>query len=210
MTIRIVLADDHAVVLTGFKMIIEQQDDMEVVGEASNPEEALELVRTLTPDVLVSDVSMGAEKNGLTLAEQVVQSTMDTRVVMLTMHDEQEYVRQALYRGATAYVLKSALDEELIKAIRSANKGEVYLSTSLVSSFVKDSIENDLSEQKSLTPREAELVTMAVKGYSNQKIATTLFISVKTVESQKAKIMAKLGISSKPELFDYALSHKLI
>lgn len=210
MAIRIVLADDHAVVLTGFKMIIEQQDDMEVVGEASNPEEALELVRTLTPDVLVSDVSMGAEKNGLTLAEQVVQSTMDTRVVMLTMHDEQEYVRQALYRGATAYVLKSALDEELIKAIRSANKGEVYLSTSLVSSFVKDSIENDLSEQKSLTPREAELVTMAVKGYSNQKIATTLFISVKTVESQKAKIMAKLGISSKPELFDYALSHKLI
>lgn len=210
MAIRIILADDHTVVLTGFKMIIEQQDDMEVVGEASNPEDALELVRSLSPDVLVSDVSMGAEKNGLLLAEQVTQSTMDTKVVMLTMHDEQEYVRQALYRGANAYVLKSALDEELIKAIRSAHKGEVYLSSSLVSSFVKDSISNDLSEQKALTPREAELVTMAVKGFSNQKIAATLFISVKTVESQKAKIMAKLGISSKPELFDYALTHKLI
>ena len=210
MTIRIVLADDHAVVRSGFRMIIEYQEDMEVVGEAVNPEQARELVRIESPDVLVSDVSMGAGKNGMLLADEIVNQGGKTKVVLLTMHDEQEYVRQALELGAHAYVLKSAQDEELIAAIRAACKGEIYLSSALVSTFVKESLSNEFSDKKALTPREAELVTMAVKGYSNQKIASTLFISVKTVESQKAKIMTKLGISSKPELFDYALSHKLI
>lgn len=210
MSLRIVLADDHGVVRLGFKMIIEQQEDMEVIGEASNPDEALVVLREVQPDILVTDISMGTEKNGLLLVEQVQESFPGLGVVVLSMHDEQEFLRQALQRGALGYVLKSASDEELIKAIRRAAQGELYVSEALMGGFVRDSLEGDDPAASALSPRETEIVSLAVRGHSNQDIATALSISVKTVESQKTKIMAKLGLKSKPELFEYALAHKLI
>lgn len=210
MTLRIILADDHGVVRSGFKMIIEQQADMEVVGEAANPDEALIAIRDLKPHILVTDISMGTDKNGLLLVEQAHEEFPPMGIVVLSMHEEQEYLRQALERGAFGYVLKSASDEELIKAIKYAAQEEIYVSEGMMSGFVRDSLQGKGSSAKALSPRETEIVAMAVRGHSNQEIANSLHISVKTVESQKTKIMSKLGISTKPELFEYAREQNLI
>lgn len=210
MTLSIILADDHAIVRSGFKMIIEQQPDMKIIGEAANPDEAISLVREHKPDILITDISMGTDKNGLLLVEQVHESFPEIGIIVLSMHDEQEYLRQALHRGAFGYVLKSASDEELIKAIKYASKQEIYISEGMMGGFVRDTLQDKDPTNKALSPRETEVVSLAVKGHSNQEIANALHISVKTVESQKAKIMTKLGISTKPELFEYAVAHNLV
>lgn len=208
--ISIVLADDHRMVRMGFRMILEQQPDFKVVGEASDPQEAMELVAEKNPDVLVTDISMGGQKNGLLLAENIRGANRDCRVVVLTMHAEQEYLRQALERGASAYVLKSSSDEALVKAVRFAVAGKSYICEEMMDGFVRDALMGADSTEEMLTPRETELVSLAVRGYSNAQIADALGLSVKTVENQKARVMTKLGLSSKPELFDYAVSHRLV
>lgn len=208
--IRIVLADDHRMVCRGFRRIIEEQPDMAVVGEAVSSDEALDLVADVRPSVLVTDVSMGGQKSGLLLTEHLNESSISCSVVVLTMHDEQEYLRQAMQRGAKGYVLKSSSDNELFAAIRAAARDEVYICRELLDDFVHDAINGVDPTQGVLSPRETEVVALAVKGYSNQDIADQLSVSVKTVESQKGKIMIKLGLSSKPELFDYAVAHGLI
>lgn len=208
--IRLVLADDHSVVRMGFRMIIEQQIDLQVVGEASDPEEAFGLVVSEKPDVLLTDISMGTEKSGLLLAERVRESGLGARVVVLSMHDEQEYLAQALKAGALGYVLKSSSDAELIKAIRRAADGESYVCDDMMDGFVRNSVSQVDPSANALSPREAELVSLAVRGYSNHEIAEALSISVKTVEGRKAKIMAKIDVRSRPELFDYAVKHGLV
>ena len=202
--IRIVLADDHSVVRMGFRMIIEQQMDLQVVGEASDPEEAFGLVVSEKPDVMLTDISMGTEKSGLLLAERVRDGGVATRVVMLSMHDEQEYLSQALKAGALGYVLKSSSDAELIKAIRRAADDESYVCDDMMDGFVRNSVSQVDPAADALSPREAELVSLAVRGFSNAEIA------VKTVEGRKSKVMAKIGARSKPELFDYAVKHGLV
>ena len=203
--IRIVLADDHSMVRMGFKMLIMQQKDFEVVGEASDPNEAFELVKQLSPEVLLTDVSMGTEKSGLLLVKR-----LSTNSVVLTMHNEQEYLSQALKSGAVGYLLKSSSDEELFKAIRQAAAGEIFICNEMLQGFVHNALSHVDPAAESLTPRESEIVSLAVKGYSNQEIAQMLAISVKTVEGQKSKIMHKLAIETKPELFDYAVRHGLV
>ena len=206
--ISIVLADDHRMVRMGFRMILEQQPDFKVVGEASDPQEAMALVAEKDPNVLVTDVSMGGQKNGLLLAENIRGANRGCRVVVLTMHAEQEYLRQALERGASAYVLKSSSDEALVKAVRFAVQGKSYICEEMMDGFVRDALMGADAAEEVLTPRETELVSLAVRGYS--KIADALGLSAKTVENQKARVMTKLGLSSKPELFDYAVSHRLL
>lgn len=208
--IRIVLADDHSVVRMGFRMIIEQQMDLQVVGEASDPEEAFDLVVSEKPDVLLTDISMGTEKSGLLLVERVRDGGVTTRVVMLSMHDEQEYLSQALKVGALGYVLKSSSDAELIKAIRRAADDESYVCDDMMDGFVRNSVSQVDPAADELSPREAELVSLAVRGFSNAEIAEAFSISVKTVEGRKSKVMAKIGARSKPELFDYAVRHGLV
>lgn len=208
--ISIVLADDHRMVRMGFRMILEQQPDFKVVGEASDPQEAMVLVAEKDPNVLVTDVSMGGQKNGLLLAENIRGANRGCRVVVLTMHAEQEYLRQALERGASAYVLKSSSDEALVKAVRFAVQGKSYICEEMMDGFVRDALMGTNAAEEVLTPRETELVSLAVRGYSNAQIADALGLSVKTVENQKARVMTKLGLSSKPELFDYAVSHRLL
>lgn len=208
--IRIVLADDHSVVRMGFRMIIEQQMDLRVVGEASDPEGAFALVAEERPDVLLTDISMGTEKSGLLLAERVGEAGLPTRVVVLSMHDEQEYLAQALKAGALGYVLKSSSDAELIKAIRRAAADESYVCDDMMDGFVRNSVSRVDPSAEALSPREAELVSLAVRGYSNHEIAEALSISVKTVEGRKSKIMVKIGARSRPELFDYAVKHGLV
>lgn len=208
--ISIVLADDHRMVRMGFRMILEQQPDFKVVGEASDPQEAMVLVAEKDPNVLVTDVSMGGQKNGLLLAENIRGANRGCRVVVLTMHAEQEYLRQALERGASAYVLKSSSDEALVKAVRFAVQGKSYICEEMMDGFVRDALMGTDATEEVLTPRETELVSLAVRGYSNAQIADALGLSAKTVENQKARVMTKLGLSSKPELFDYAVSHRLL
>lgn len=208
--IRIVLADDHSMVRMGFKMLIMQQKDFEVVGEASDPNEAFELVKQLSPEVLLTDVSMGTEKSGLLLVKRLYDVGISTNSVVLTMHNEQEYLSQALKSGAVGYLLKSSSDEELFKAIRQAAAGEILICNEMLQGFVHNALSHVDPAAESLTPRESEIVSLAVKGYSNQEIAQMLAISVKTVEGQKSKIMHKLAIETKPELFDYAVRHGLV
>lgn len=208
--IRIVLADDHSMVRMGFKMLIMQQKDFEVVGEASDPNEAFELVKQLSPEVLLTDVSMGTEKRGLLLVKRLHDVGISTNSVVLTMHNEQEYLSQALKSGAVGYLLKSSSDEELFKAIRQAAAGEIFICDEMLQGFVHNALSHVDPAAESLTPRESEIVSLAVKGYSNQEIAQMLAISVKTVEGQKSKIMHKLAIETKPELFDYAVRHGLV
>lgn len=208
--IRIVLADDHSMVRMGFKMLIMQQKDFEVVGEASDPNEAFELVKQLSPEVLLTDVSMGTEKSGLLLVKRLYDVGISTNSVVLTMHNEQEYLSQALKSGAVGYLLKSSSDEELFKAIRQATAGEIFICNEMLQGFVHNALSHVDPAAESLTPRESEIVSLAVKGYSNQEIAQMLAISVKTVEGQKSKIMHKLAIETKPELFDYAVRHGLV
>ena len=208
--IRIVLADDHSMVRMGFKMMIMQQKDFEVVGEASDPNEAFELVKQLSPEVLLTDVSMGTEKSGLLLVKRLYDVGISTNSVVLTMHNEQEYLSQALKSGAVGYLLKSSSDEELFKAIRQAAAGEIFICNEMLQGFVHNALSHVDPAAESLTPRESEIVSLAVKGYSNQEIAQMLAISVKTVEGQKSKIMHKLAIETKPELFDYAVRHGLV
>lgn len=208
--IDVVLADDHSVVRMGFRMIIEQQMDLRVVGEASDPDAAFDLVVQHKPDVLLSDISMGTEKSGLLLAERIRDAGLSTRVVILSMHDEQEYLSQALKAGALGYVLKSSSDAELLKAIRRAADDESYVCDDMMDGFVRNSVSRTDPAAGALSPREAELVSLAVRGYSNQEIAEALAISVKTVENRKAKVMAKIGAHSRPELFDYAVKHGLV
>lgn len=208
--IRIVLADDHSMVRMGFKMLIMQQKDFEVVGEASDPNEAFELVKQLSPEVLLTDVSMGTEKSGLLLVKRLYDVGISTNSVVLTMHNEQEYLSQALKSGAVGYLLKSSSDEELFKAIRQAAAGDIFICNEMLQGFVHNALSHVDPAAESLTPRESEIVSLAVKGYSNQEIAQMLAISVKTVEGQKSKIMHKLAIETKPELFDYAVRHGLV
>lgn len=194
----------------GFKMLIMQQKDFEVVGEASDPNEAFELVKQLSPEVLLTDVSMGTEKSGLLLVKRLYDVGISTNSVVLTMHNEQEYLSQALKSGAVGYLLKSSSDEELFKAIRQAAAGEIFICNEMLQGFVHNALSHVDPAAESLTPRESEIVSLAVKGYSNQEIAQMLAISVKTVEGQKSKIMHKLAIETKPELFDYAVRHGLV
>lgn len=208
--IRIVLADDHSMVRMGFKMLIMQQKDFEVVGEVSDPNEAFELVKQLSPEVLLTDVSMGTEKSGLLLVKRLHDVGISTNSVVLTMHNEQEYLSQALKSGAVGYLLKSSSDEELFKAIRQAAAGEIFICDEMLQGFVHNALSHVDPAAESLAPRESEIVSLAVKGYSNQEIAQMLAISVKTVEGQKSKIMHKLAIETKPELFDYAVRHGLV
>lgn len=208
--IRIVLADDHSMVRMGFKMILESQADFQVVGEASNSDEAFGLVHDASPDVLLTDISMGNEKSGMLLVRRIADAGLPTRCVMLTMHDEQGYLLQSLKAGAAGYLLKSSSDAELFKAVRRAAEGDSFICDDMIDGFIESALSSDGTAVEPLTPRESELVSLAVKGYSNQDIAAALSISVKTVESQKGKIMHKLGIDSKPELFEYAVRHGLV
>ena len=153
---------------------------------------------------------MGGQKNGLLLAENIRGANRGCRVVVLTMHAEQEYLRQALERGASAYVLKSSSDEALVKAVRFAVQGKSYICEEMMDGFVRDALMGTDAAEEVLTPRETERVALAVRGYSNAQIADALGLSAKTVENQKARVMTKLGLSSKPELFDYAVSHRLL
>lgn len=212
---KIVIADDHAVVRSGFSMILNYQPDMDVVATAADGIEAYQMVAKHNPDVILMDLSMPPGESGLIATGKISSDFPNTRILILTMYDEEEYLFHVLKNGASGYVLKNAPDEELLNAIRTVYNGETYIhskmATSLVRQFIKKESDNTETDPFDLlTNREIEILPLVAKGYGNKEIAEKLFISVKTVEVHKSKIMEKLGLKSKPELVEYALKKKLL
>lgn len=212
---KIIIADDHAIVRSGFSMILNFQEDMEVIALAADGIEAYRMVAKHQPDILILDLSMPPGESGLIATGKIKEDFPDTKILILTMHDDDEYLFHVLKNGASGYMLKNAPDEELLRAIRTIYNGGTYIhpkmATSLVREFInKDQKTNQADPFELLSKREIEVLPLIAKGYGNKEIAQKLFISVKTVEAHKAKIMEKLNLKSRPELVEYALKKKLL
>ncbi len=211
--IRVIVADDHHLVRQGIRMLLEKADDIEVVGEAEDGQEAVEMAERLTPDVMVMDISM-PRLNGTQATERIHSRGLATQVVILSMHADETIVRQALRYGAKGYVLKRAVAEELLLAVRAAKLGDTYLSPP-ISQFVlneflavsDDSDEPDVMER--LTPRERQVLQLLAEGGTNRAIAQELVISVKTVEKHRTHLMAKLNVHDLAGLVRIAVKHGL-
>lgn len=211
---KIVVADDHAVVRSGFSMILNFQPDMEVIGTAADGLEAYAVVAECRPDVLIMDISMPPGEGGLEAAKKIKEDFPDTKILILTMNDDEEYLFHLLKNGASGYVLKSTPEEELLYAIRTVHAGDIYIHPKMVKSLVREWMKGDHTERgqdplELLSKREIEVLPLIAKGYGNKEIAEQLFISVKTVEAHKAKIMEKLNIKSRSELVTYVMKRKL-
>ncbi len=206
--LRIFLADDHAVVRAGLKALIDAESGMIVIGEAADGLDACEQIPGLRPDVVVMDVSMPG-LTGAQATERLQQECPNVKILALTVHEDKSYIRQLLSAGAAGYVLKRAAAEELIHAIRVVAGGGVYLDPSVagkvVGGFVKRSSTQIVPDGAELSDREAEVARLTAWGHSNKEIATRLELSVKTVETYRARAMEKLGLNGRADLVRYAI-----
>jgi two-component system response regulator NreC len=214
MKIRLLLVDDHAVVRTGLRMMLEGEKDMEIVGEAENASEALNQISQLKPEVVLMDIGL-PDMSGIEATRQIKQLAPDIAIVALTIHEDEEYFFKMLDAGASGYVPKRAAPEELIKAIRVTAQGEVYLFPSLAKLLVSDYLtqSNQPRNQATLdglTPREYEVLTLLADGSSNAEIGEQLSISPKTVSRHRENIMGKLNLHSRSELVKYAIRKGII
>jgi two-component system response regulator NreC len=204
-----VLADDHAVVRSGLRMVLEREGGMEVVSEAGDAETAVRTVLGHKPSVLVLDLNMPGELTSLDAIPRIAEVSPDTRVVVLTMQEDPEFARQALRAGASGYVLKEAADDELVEAVRRAAAGDTYLNPSLGARLAAAPPEA-AGPPDDLTEREVEVLRLIALGHTNAEIAGQLFLSVRTVESHRAHIQQKLGRATRAELVRYALDHGFV
>jgi DNA-binding NarL/FixJ family response regulator len=207
---RIVLADDHALVRRGLRLIIDAEPDLRVVGEASDGAEALQLAQADRPELVVLDVSM-PRMTGLQAARRIAQLPDPPRILMLTMHDNEQYLFESLRAGASGYVLKSVADRDLVAACRAALRDEVALYpaslAALARSYLADGARPD---RPAITAREEEVLKLVAEGHSSREIGELLFISVKTVERHRANLLQKLGMRDRLELTRYAIRAGLI
>ena len=214
MKTKLLLVDDHAVVRSGLRMLLDGQADVEIVGEAGTASEAITAVSTLRPDVVLMDIGL-PDMSGIDAAKEVKRLWPEVAVVALTIHEDQEYFFKMLEAGASGYVPKRAAPEELMTAIQVAASGEVYLYPSLAKLLVKDYLtqapaESEEKNMGDLTPREQEVLTLLADGDSNAEIAEKLSISPKTVSRHRENIMRKLTLHSRTELVKYAIRKGLI
>jgi len=207
--IRILLADDHAVVRQGFKMILGAQPDMEIVGEAGNGREALELASSLKPDLVVMDVAM-PELNGIEATRRMAEAAPHTRVLALSMHKDSVYVREILRAGARGYLLKDSVAADLVSAVRAVAGGEGYISPAVSDAVLDDYRRHVTNPIDMLTSREREVLQMLAEGKTNKEIATVLNLSVYTVDAHRGRIMEKLNLHSINELVRFAVRNGLI
>jgi two-component system, NarL family, response regulator NreC len=212
--IKILLVDDHAVVRMGLKMLLNTNPEMEVIGEASEGNEGIKKALKLKPDVVVMDLSMPHGKDGLSATIELKKLKPEINILILTMHDDEEYLFQAIQGGASGCILKSAPHDELMSAIESVAKGDAYLHPSATKRLMEEylgSVKHDGSNTYNLlSDREKEVLTLIAKGYSNKEIAEQLVISVKTVETHKGNLMEKLQMKTRPELVEYAVKKGLL
>lgn len=210
--IRILLAEDHRILREGIRSLLEDNDDMVVVGEAEDGRGAVALTAKLKPDVVLMDIAMPL-LNGLEATRQIKRDYPDVRVLVLTMHDNEEYVRQVLAAGALGYVLKYAAASELISAIRTVYRGESVLSPAITRLVIEDYLRwADIkpTENDKLTPREREVLQLIAEGYTNKEIGEILKISIKTVKAHRSNLMNKLDLHDRGELIRYAIQKKII
>lgn len=212
--IKILLCDDHAVVRMGLKMLLNNNKDIEVIGEASEGDEAIRLAQELKPNVVIMDLSMPHGKDGLTATTELKKLMPEVAILILTMHDDEEYLFRAIQVGASGCILKSAPQEELLGAIRSVSNGNAYLHPSATKRLMEEYIgsvkQGNSDTFNLLSDREKEVLTLIAKGFSNKEIAEKLFISVKTVETHKSNLMEKLQMKTRPELVAFALKKGLL
>jgi len=206
--IRIVLADDHAVVRSGLKMLLENESDFEVVAEAGDTENAKRYVRGHRPSVLVLDLNMPGGSS-LEAIPEIRGNNPDTQIVVLTMQQEPAFARHALSAGAIGYVLKDAADSELMNAVTFAAEGRTYLNPELGARLAAQPPESD-ARPDNLSPREVEVLKLIALGHTNAEIASSLFLSVRTVESHRAHIQQKVGLTTRAELVGYARERGLL
>jgi DNA-binding NarL/FixJ family response regulator len=210
---RILVADDHPIVLRGLKTVLNAQPDFEVVAEATDGEEAV--AQALSEDVhlAILDISM-PRKTGLQAAREISQRRPEVRVLILSMHDNEQYLFEAIKAGASGYVLKSAVDRDLVEACRAAMRGEPFLYPGGVRALMRDYVERaragEIGRGDVLTPREEEIVKLVAEAHTNEEIGELLFISKKTVERHRANILEKLGMRDRVELTRYAIRRGLV
>jgi len=210
--IKVLIADDHAIVRAGLRALIHSEPTMELVGEATGGFEAIELVEKFQPNVLVLDLSM-PDLDGIAVTKKIKPQFPDLRILVLTIHDDEALLKAALKAGASGYILKHAAETELISAIHAILRGDLYIDSSMVRKLLSDEAlpaVAPLHSTESLTPREIEVLKLIVQGYTNRQIGEELSISMRTAESHRANLAGKLGLHSRVELVRYARQHGLI
>jgi DNA-binding NarL/FixJ family response regulator len=213
MSIKVFLADDHRIVREGFRLLLETQSDILVVGEAVNGREAVRQVSTLVPHIVLMDIAM-PELNGVEATRQISRECPTVRVIILSMYSTSQHIFGALQAGARGYILKESAGEDLIKAVREVHNGRIFLCSEISETVAGDYVrQREIAEVQgplaSLSGREREILQLLVEGKSNIKIAEQLFISPKTVETYRSHLMQKLGLSDLPALVKFAIQHGL-
>lgn len=207
---KVMIADDHGIVRSGITLLLERQPDIDVIGEAGDGAEALKLAIDRRPDVAILDISM-PKLTGLQAAREIKQQAPEVNVLLLSMHDDERYLYEALRVGAGGYVLKRAADQDLVRAVRAVNDGEPFLTDDAQRSLVKAWMESGEEPRRDkLTDRELEVVKLIAEAHTNKQIAEILGLSEKTVESHRSNILNKLGMSDRVELVRYAVRRGLI
>lgn len=208
--LRVLIVDDHSLLRTGVRLLIDAQPDMEVVGEADSVTQGLEVARHKLPDVICLDLSLPGE-SGLSLLAKLKQHGLSVKVVILTMHEDPAYFQAAMQAGATAYVVKTAADTELLMAIRAVSSGRVFISMPAQNATAVSSVTgNKAADQAQLSDREHQVLLGLAAGHTNKSIGQQLQLSVKTIETYRARLLSKLGLQSRPELVQFALEHRLL
>ncbi len=209
--IKVLLVDDHAIMRDGIRALLSLADDIEIVGEASEGREAVEKAQQLSPDVTVMDIAMPG-LDGLEATRRIVKHNPRAKVLVLSQHDDKEYILSAIRAGAAGYIPKRALGSELVSAIRSVNHGESFLYPSAAAALIKDYREQAQSGDSfdQLTAREREILKLIAEGHTSKEIGAMLFISIKTVMGHRTKIMEKLGLHNRTELIKYAMKKGLL
>jgi two-component system response regulator NreC len=213
--IKLLIVDDHAIVRSGLSTLLNDHQTIEVVGEAAEGDEAIVKALELKPDVVLMDLSMPHGKDGLTATAELKRQMAEVAILILTMHDDDEYLFRSIHAGASGYILKNAPHEELLSAIHSVALGNAYLyptATKRLMSEYMDKLKSGESSDvfSSLSDREKEILGWVAKGYSNKEIAEHLIISVKTVETHKSNLMEKLNLKTRPELVKFAMKKGLL
>lgn len=205
---RVLIADDHGMVRSGLRLLLEREPDVEVVGEAADGIEAKEMALRERPDLAILDVKMPG-LNGLDATREIREGAPEVAVLVLSMHDDERYLFEALKAGASGYVLKSQADRDLIEAVRAVARGEPFLTPAAQRALIEDVLRGG-ERRGDLTPREDEIVKLAAEGHTNREIAEILGLAEKTVENHRAAAMRKLGLRDRTELVRYAIRRGLI